>query len=138
MSSKGFFFSLFLFGFYDFQTILKQLHVHRQTTLSIPCLGPLIFPAQQQLLSDLLCLNVSQQFFFFLVKKLNAHKVSSAQLCRYNEHMLPAGNACTDLFYQTCLPKLGSEEFTSEEKRTGRLCVYPANRKRLIYGGATS
>lgn len=76
--------------------------------------------------------------FFFLVKKLNAHKVSSAQLCRYNEHMLPAGNACTDLFYQTCLPKLGSEEFTSEEKRTGRLCVYPANRKRLIYGGATS
>lgn len=67
---KGFFFfSLFLFGFYDFQTILKQLHVHRQTTLSIPCLGPLIFPAQQQLLSDLLCLNVSQQFFFFFFGK---------------------------------------------------------------------
>lgn len=78
---KGGFFSLFLFGFYDFQTILKQLHVHRQITLPIPCLGPLIFPAQQQLLSDLLCLNVSQQFFFFfLVKNLNAHKVSSAQL----------------------------------------------------------
>lgn len=67
---KGFFFfSLFLFGFYDFQTILKQLHVHRQTTLSIPCLGPLIFPAQQQLLSDLLRLNVSQQFFFFFFGK---------------------------------------------------------------------
>lgn len=134
---KGFFFPVFVWflWFSDYFKAVTRAQTNH-TFYTMP--WALDFPSSTTATERPLVFKCIPAVFFFLVKKLNAHKVSSAQLCRYNEHMLPAGNACTDLFYQTCLPKLGSEEFTSEEKRTGRLCVYPANRKRLIYGGATS
>jgi len=134
---KGFFFPVFVWflWFSDYFKAVTRAQTNH-TFYTMP--WALDFPSSTTATERPLVFKWIPAVFFFLVKKLNAHKVSSAQLCRYNEHMLPAGNACTDLFYQTCLPKLGSEEFTSEEKRTGRLCVYPANRKRLIYGGATS
>lgn len=134
---KGFFFPVFVWflWFSDYFKAVTRAQTNH-TFYTMP--WALDFPSSTTATERPLAFKCIPAVFFFLVKKLNAHKVSSAQLCRYNEHMLPAGNACTDLFYQTCLPKLGSEEFTSEEKRTGRLCVYPANRKRLIYGGATS
>lgn len=135
---KGFFFFPVFVWFLWFSDYFKAVTRAQTNHTFYTMPWALDFPSSTTATERPLVFKCIPAVFFFLVKKLNAHKVSSAQLCRYNEHMLPAGNACTDLFYQTCLPKLGSEEFTSEEKRTGRLCVYPANRKRLIYGGATS